>query len=52
MVLCDALGTLTPGPGVVEITASRFVRATFPGAGDFEPSISNTLILGCSAPIG
>ncbi|MGH7543843.1 MAG: Ig-like domain-containing protein [Gemmatimonadota bacterium] len=51
-VLCDALGTLTPPPGTVEITASRFVRAVFSGAGDFEPSTSNTLILGCSAPIG
>lgn len=55
-VLCDALGTLTPPAGTVEITASRFVRAVFPGAGEgdgeFEPSTSNTLILGCSAPIG
>lgn len=51
-VLCDALGTLTPGPGVIEITVSRFVRAVFPGAGDFETSTSNTLILACSASIG
>ena len=55
-VLCDALGTLTPPEGGVEITASRFVRAEFPGAGEgddeFETSTSNTLILGCSAPIG
>ncbi len=46
--LCDADGSLTPGPDVVEIgSGSRFVRAEFPGAGDFEASASGSLILSC-----
>ncbi len=49
-VSCDALGTLPPPEGGVEISTTRFVRAEFPGAGEFGGSTSNTLILGCSAP--
>jgi hypothetical protein len=46
--LCDATGTLTPEPGVMEVgSGSRFVRASFPGAGDFETSSSSELILSC-----
>lgn len=50
--LCDFEGTLTPDEGVVEVgPGSRFVRAEFPGAGDFEDSTSTVLILSCLAII-
>lgn len=46
--VCDTNGTVTPGPGVMEVgPGSRFVRASFPGAGAFEASSSNSLILSC-----
>jgi hypothetical protein len=50
IVQCDVLDSLPPPDGGIEISTTRFVRAEFPGAGDFGGSTSNTLILGCSAP--